>query len=115
MSIIDPQIYEDQRAIQDRCEGRYAAKGSADDHSMRCLQLANEVHEVLNLMGWKPHRKPEDGEFTIDRDELLDELSDVYKFFLNLLHIHNVGINEFEEAYGKKHAIVLERLEAEGL
>lgn len=113
MRIIDPEVYEGCREVQRRCRERYPEKGSADDHAIRCLQLADEAHEVLNLMGWKPHRRG-DGQ-PIDRDELLDELVDVFKFFLALWDIHDVTVEEFEEAYKKKHAVVLKRLEKEGL
>ena len=115
MSIIDRNIYLEQCELQCRVASRYPDKATADDHSIRCLQLADEVHEVLNLMNWKPHCRPEGEERTIDRDELLDELSDVFKFFMNLLHIHDVSLLEFEDAYREKHLIVLKRLEAEGL
>ena len=115
LCIIDRNIYLEQCELQDRVASRYPEKGTADDHAARCLQLADEAHEVLNLMHWKPHRRGEGNERTIDRDELLDELSDVFKFFMNVMHIHGVGLLEFEDAYREKHLIVLQRLEVEGL
>lgn len=113
--IIDMETYRQQRLLQHRCSSRYPERGTADDHAARCLQLADEVHEVLNLMHWKPHRRGEGNEKVIDRDKLLDELVDVFKFFMNVMHIHDVCVVEFEEAYMKKHAIVLQRLKEEGL
>jgi len=110
--VVPTDVYLEQVKIQVRTKGRYPTD-KHEDHKDRCLQLAAEVFEVLELAEWKPHRH--DRTKPIDREKLKDELVDVYKFWLNLLIIHGIGPQEFEDAYNKKHGIVLDRLRQEGL
>lgn len=112
MPVIDDEVYADQLHIQLRTEGRYP-QNIHENHKERALQLIVEGVEVLNLAEWKPHRH--DRAKGIDRAELMDELADVYKFWLNLLIIHGITPQMFEEAYLRKHQVVLDRLRQEGL
>lgn len=110
--VIDQQVYDEQMEIQHRVRDRYPTNDH-ENNKERCLQLMVEVVEVLNHFEWKPHRHDYSRE--VDYNEVADELVDVYKFFLNLLIINGISPKTFEVHYAKKHAIVLERLEAEGL
>jgi NTP pyrophosphatase (non-canonical NTP hydrolase) len=63
---------------------RYAITDPTQIHSILCLHLIREITEVLDCADWKLHRN----KTPATREELLEELIDVFKFWLCLV-IHN--------------------------
>ncbi|GAF75852.1 unnamed protein product [marine sediment metagenome] len=76
------------------------------NHLITCTQVSKEVSEVLDCLPWKFERKME----TVSREHLLEELVDVFRFYVRLLIIHNVTEKEFQEAFDSKSEIVERRL-----
>ena len=67
-------------------------------HLIYSTHLAKEAHEVLDCYPWKFHR----GMKEVPREDLIEELVDVYKFWYNLILLHKITPSEFEKAYWKK-------------
>lgn len=91
--------------LQDKVKDRYP-DSLVLNHLIACAQLSKEVSEVLDCIPWKFERvlEPE------PREKLLEELVDVFKFYIRLLVIHEVTEKEFQEAFNKKSDIVEKRL-----
>ena len=75
-------------------------------HITTCMQLIKEVTELLDCYPWKSERSM----VQATREVLLDELVDVFKFFMNLLILHGVLPEEFQRAYDEKSQRVEKRL-----
>jgi|TARA_Y100000034_G_C6816789_1_gene367531 hypothetical protein len=75
-------------------------------HLITCTQLNKEISEVLDCIPWKFEREME----VVEREELLEELVDVFRFYCRLLYIHDVTEEEFKKAFNKKSEIVERRL-----
>lgn len=71
-----------------------------------------ELGEALNTLPWKSHRKYEDTA-SINREELLEELTDVMKFVLNLYLIWDFDSRDLIDAFAKKSEKVRQRLSNE--
>tara|TARA_Y100000592_G_scaffold186_1_gene287 strand:+ start:51624 stop:52001 length:378 start_codon:yes stop_codon:yes gene_type:complete len=73
------------------------------------LKGVEEMFEALqHLKNWKPHRKTEMPE--IDREEFLEEIVDAFNYFLSLIILIGVDVNEFYDAFLKKDEIIRGRL-----
>jgi len=89
---------------------KQVAKRYPDDpklkHIVSCVQIAKEVFEFLDCAPWKFERKNEGK----SRDMLLEELVDIFKYYIRLLVVHEITPEEFLEAFNKKSDIVERRL-----
>ena len=73
------------------------------------LKGVEEMFEALqHLKNWKPHRKTEMPE--INREEFLEEIVDAFNYFLSLIILIGVDVNEFYDAFIKKDEIIRGRL-----
>ena len=86
---------------------------SKKDSQQVCRDLAlkgvEEMFEALqHLKNWKPHRKTEMPE--IDREEFLEEIVDAFNYFLSLIILIGVNVDEFYDAFLKKDEIIRGRL-----
>ena len=73
------------------------------------LKGVEEMFEALqHLKNWKPHRKTEMPE--IDREEFLEEIVDAFNYFLSLIILIGVDVDEFYDAFLKKDEIIRGRL-----
>ena len=75
-------------------------------HIVVCMEVIKEMTEVLDCMPWKLSREMD----AKPREELLEEMVDVFNFFMRLLYVHRVTSEEFEQAWEKKRKKVEERL-----
>lgn len=99
------KMFKEQQVLQELLKDRYPVD-LALRHLIACTELSKEVHEVLDCVPWKMvSSMPAD-----TREQLCEELVDVFKFFMNLLIIHGITSKEFEEAYTKKSKKVRDRL-----
>ena len=75
-------------------------------HLITCMQITKEITEVLDCVPWKFERDmPIKG-----REELLEEIVDVYNFLLKLMWCHEISTVEFVEAWEEKKTVVERRL-----
>ena len=73
------------------------------------LKGVEEMFEALgHLKNWKPHRQTEMPE--IDREEFLEEIVDAFNYFLSLIILIGVDVDEFYNAFLKKDEIIRGRL-----
>ena len=73
------------------------------------LKGVEEMFEALqHLKNWKPHRKTEMPE--INREEFLEEIVDAFNYFLSLIILIGVDVDEFYDAFLKKDEIIRGRL-----
>ena len=73
------------------------------------LKGVEEMFEALgHLKNWKPHRQTEMPE--IDREEFLEEIVDAFNYFLSLIILIGVDVDEFYDAFLKKDEIIRSRL-----
>ena len=75
-------------------------------HLITCMQLSKEVTEVLDCVPWKFERECPGK----SREELLEEMVDVYNFFLKLMWCHEISPDEFMDAWENKKTIIERRL-----
>lgn len=75
-------------------------------HLITCMQLTKEVAEVLDCVPWKFERQHEGA----SREKLLEEMVDVFNFFMKLMWTHNIYPEEFMKAWEKKRKIIEGRL-----
>jgi len=78
-----------------------------------CRDLApkgvEEMFEALgHLKNWKSHRMTDIP--SVDRDEFLEEIVDAFNYFYSLMILIGVDVDEFKNAFDKKHEIILNRL-----
>ena len=73
------------------------------------LGTLEEMFEALqHLKNWKPHRQTEMPE--INREEFLEEIVDAFNYFLSLIILIGVDVDEFYDAFLKKDEIIRSRL-----
>jgi NTP pyrophosphatase (non-canonical NTP hydrolase) len=100
-------MYQWSRELQDKIIHRYPQDPKLR-HLISCTQLAKEVLEVLDCVNWKFER--DDPKLNKSREELIEELVDVFNFWMKLMHTHKVSLEEFSRAWEKKKLIIEERL-----
>ena len=81
---------------------------------MTCRETAlkgvEEMFEALgHLKNWKPHREKDLPE--INREEFLEEIVDAFNYFFSLIILMDVDVNEFFDAFNKKHKIIKDRID----
>lgn len=75
------------------------------------LHITDECYEVLHCVDWKMHkRKPN---FVVDRNALLEECIDVFKYLLGILQLWNFNQDEFAKKFFEKCDVVEARYKAE--
>lgn len=75
------------------------------------LSIIDEVLETVRNFDWKMHKKPKNK--TFDRDEVLEEMVDQFKFWMNQLVILEYSIDDFKKMWLKKTQIVASRFDTE--
>lgn len=69
-----------------------------------------EMFEALqHLKNWKPHRQTEIPH--VNREEFLEEIVDGFNYFLSLMILIGVDVDEFFEAFDKKDKVIRKRLD----
>jgi len=74
------------------------------------LHLYSECDEVLREINWKMHRKHNDN---ISRQNLVEELIDVFKYWLSIALIWDVSPEEFLREFDRKSSVVEQRYKQE--
>ena len=76
-------------------------------HLIGCTQLHKEISEVLDCVPWKFERV--DDKLNVEREHLLEEMVDVFNFYVRLLWIHEITPEEFDKAWEAKRKIIENR------
>jgi NTP pyrophosphatase (non-canonical NTP hydrolase) len=107
------EIYNRQKYLQDKFTGVDNYPGDMSDKEKEAtfihtiLLLIKEATEVLDETNFKVHVSKTK---KIDKDVLLEELIDVYKYWMNLCIIYGFSANDIFEMFNKKSAIVETKL-----
>lgn len=73
------------------------------------LRGVEEIFEALQLLkNTKEHKKTDDP--IVDRDHFLEEFVDAQNYFISLLILSGYSVDEFFDAYNKKHNIIIDRI-----
>jgi len=88
---------------------RYAVQDPIQVHNTLCLAIIREVTEVLDCKSWKLHRN----KLEKSREALLEELIDVYKYWLCLVVHHGFARCEVIGMFHHKSDIVENRANKE--
>lgn len=110
------EYYESQKKLQELFKEKYP--GSEAIHTgnslvdetrfkEHILLMIKEVIETLDEINYKPHirnKKP------VNRESIVEELVDTFKFLLNLMLIMGIEPDEFEKKYIEKHKKVEQRI-----
>ena len=75
-------------------------------HEKYTLLLNKELMEVLDETEFKPHRKIQ-GKMV--RSNLMEELVDVFKYWMCLCQVHNVSADDIIEEFHRKSNVVKQR------
>lgn len=67
--------------------------------------LTDELHEVLRETPWKPWKKQQ----KFDGDFYRAEMVDAFHFFMNLMLIGNMSVEDLLGGYEFKHAVNIQR------
>lgn len=103
--MFNKEMFEEQANLQAILKHKYPDNLGLR-HLIGCTELAKEVTEVLDCFPWKMVSDMQ----SASREQLCEELVDVFKFFMNLLIIHGITEEEFKLAYDAKSRKVRERL-----
>ena len=76
------------------------------------LCLIKEATEVLDCINWKDHKLQK---FEVNRSNLVEELIDVFKFYLAIVTLWDVSDTDFFEAFERKSIVVAQKFEQEKL
>ena len=74
------------------------------------LHLISECDEVLNSINWKMHRKSNK---IVNKDNLKEELIDVFKYWLNISLIWDLSPEDFVNEFYRKSEVVEQRYHQE--
>lgn len=106
-------LFERQKELQ-RVFGNNLENFNEEDKQQytkdNVLGLLDETHEILRETNWKHWRKTKKD---IDKQHLLEELSDAMHFFINLCIAWGLSADELYEAYLKKDKKIYERIEGD--
>ena len=105
MSSVWLEMFERQRAHWKTDSKRYTVTNPTEIHSILCLSIISEVIEVLDCISWKLHR----ARLNKPREELLEELIDIFKFWLCLVIHHGFDADDIVAMFRMKSDIVEER------
>ena len=70
--------------------------------------IMNELSELIAEYPWKPW-KTYDTNFVRNRQRVIEEAVDIFKFFCNILNVENITEEEFDKAWLEKTEIVINR------
>jgi len=73
------------------------------------LHMMDQSTSLLNKINWKKHEHTAPVEY----DEVMEELVDVYKYWLAIMVVLNADFEGFEKAFVKRSREVKERYERE--
>lgn len=97
------EALEKQRQLQKNVYGIDLGEleGDARKDAVRThvLALLDEVHEVLHEADWKPWKKTSQNDSTAYAEEMVD----AFHFFMNLMLIGGMSVEDLLEGYSKKH------------
>ena len=88
---------------------KYTVQDHTEVSSILCLAIIKEVTEVLDCTDWKLHRRKRQA----SREELLEELIDVYKFWLCLVIHHDFDLDDIERIFILKSNLVERRAQCQ--
>ena len=73
------------------------------------LRGVEEIFEALQLLkNTKEHKKTDDP--VVDREHFLEEFVDAQNYFISLLILSGYSVDDFFDAYIRKHNIILDRI-----
>jgi len=73
------------------------------------LRGVEEIFEALQLLkNTKEHKKKDDP--VVDREHFLEEFVDAQNYFISLLILSGYSVDDFFDAYIRKHNIILGRI-----
>lgn len=71
--------------------------------------LEHELHEFLGLLPFKNYKKYDWGNLKLEGDNMLEELADTLKFYLNIVNLWGFDSNQLYGEFLRKSKIVEER------
>jgi len=71
------------------------------------LHLISETYSLLNTINWKIAKEGE--ALALDRERILEEFIDIFKFWLSIGHMFGFTVDDFVRMYWKKSEIVEKR------
>jgi hypothetical protein len=73
------------------------------------LRGVEEIFEALQLLkNTKDHKKTDDP--VVDREHFLEEFVDAQNYFISLLILSGYTVDDFFDAYIRKHNIIIDRI-----
>lgn len=72
-----------------------------------CLHLQSEVHELLNTVAWKKHRRLRSHRPNMAHSH--EELVDIFKYFVTLAYMMDVSPEDLQRLYWQKSAVCEQR------
>lgn len=78
-------------------------------HHSLCSHLISEGQELMDCEPWYFHKKPA----AATRYTMITEMVDVWKWLMNLMHVHQVTPQEFVSVFCEKSTVVESRILAE--
>jgi hypothetical protein len=73
------------------------------------LRGVEEIFEALQLLkNTKDHKKTDDP--AVDREHFLEEFVDAQNYFISLLILSGYTVDDFFDAYIRKHNIIIDRI-----
>lgn len=112
MKDIFDMIWEDQASFNENIYD----KDKLDKEGLRhwtnyyTLALHREASEALDELDWKVHREEHKD---VVRSNLLEELVDVFKYWMCLTQLHGFSLDEVTDEYFRKSAVVEQRYRQE--
>lgn len=74
------------------------------------LGLLDETHEILRETNWKHWRKTKK---EVSHENLLEEISDAFHFYINICLVWGFDANQLYEAYLKKDKEIYKRIDGD--
>jgi len=101
-------IFSDQKAFNRKFVS-YAPDLEAVQRAAKnyVLHLFSESNDFLDTINWKFGSKP--GAVKLDRERILEELTDIFKFLLSIYLLFGFDTADFEKMYWEKSAKVVEK------
>lgn len=102
-------MFEKQIKFQELSNGTKFPKLDAEYVRYFSLGVIAELGEVLQAYkGWKPW---EGSDSSMNKEQLSEELADLWKFIINLSLSLGYSAEDVHEAFDAKHKIILSRIE----
>jgi len=104
-------MYAEQLLLQNKVLQANGMKLEELTHDQICFLVKNnalstidECLEVVREFNWKLHKKYDNE--TFDKEKVLEEVVDVFKFWMNFLVYLNFSVDDFKKMFIKKSGIV---------